>query len=129
MKKFLSVFVFSLFLLTACEETMTTGEEDVIEFDNVSFSITSKQLVDDTFFVEGTVTNNGAETLTPRWYIEAQFYSDPQKSLKLGGAADSFNFSLENGETTQWSLRYSNSDQDLDDYPEFSVDNMRAYKR
>ncbi|XWN38409.1 MAG: hypothetical protein ROO71_05590 [Balneola sp.] len=128
MKKILLLALFFL-PFHGCVETMPTGAEDVQEYQNVKFVVTSKELVDDTFFVEGTVQNQGTETFTPTWFMEAQFYTDSQHSLKLGGAVDSFNFSLENGETTQWSLRYKNSDQDLDDYPDFGISNFRAYKR
>jgi ribosomal protein L31 len=113
----------------SCEESVPTGSEDVDEFESVVFVVTSKEVTDNTFFVEGTIENTGSETFTPIWYMEAQFYTDQQKSLKLGGSVDSFNFSLENGETTQWSLRYSNSDQNLNNYQNFGIGNFRAYKR
>lgn len=112
-----------------CSETAPTGSEDVYEYESAVFVIQSKQVTNNTFFAEGTIRNTGSETFSPTWYMEAQFYTDPQKSIKLGGSIDSFNFSLEPGETTQWSLTYSNSEQNLDNYPDFSMDNLRAYKR
>lgn len=118
-----------ILLFTGCEETMPTGLEDVDEFESVVFVVTSKEVIDNTFFVEGTVENNGTITFTPTWYMEAQFYTDQENSIKLGGAVDSFNFSLENGEAAQWSLRYSNSDQNLDNYQDFGIGNFRAYKK
>tara|TARA_R110002124_G_scaffold46903_3_gene140219 strand:- start:429 stop:815 length:387 start_codon:yes stop_codon:yes gene_type:complete len=128
MKNILALILL-LVLFTGCEETMPTGVEEVVEFESVVFVVTGKEVTDNTFFVEGTVKNTGNTTFTPTWYMEAQFYTDEAKSLKLGGAVDSFNFSLEKGETTQWSLKYSNSDQNLDNYQDFGVGNFRAYKK
>ncbi len=128
MRKLIPLLLLFVIPFFGCEE-VPTGEEDVNEFESVEFVITSKQLVNDTFFVEGTVRNTGDITFTPTWYMEAQFYTDTEQSIKLGGAVDRFNFSLENGETTRWELEYSNSEQDLDDYPDFGIGNMRAYKR
>ena len=127
MKSILLILV-TTFLFVGCEETMPTGSEDVNEFESVQFVIESRELVDNTFFVKGTVTNKGNTTFTPTWYMEAQFYNNTQQSVKLGGAVDSFNFSLDKDETTQWSLTYKNSDQNLNDYPNFGIGNLRAYK-
>ena len=127
--KTLILLLFVAIPFLGCEETMPTGVEEVEEFNSVVFVITSKEVTDNTFFVEGTIENTGELTFTPTWYMEAQFYTDEAKSLKLGGSVDSFNFSLENGEATQWSLRYSNSDQNLDNYQNFGIGNFRAYKR
>lgn len=129
MRKLISLFLFVFLFTSACEEAMPTGEEDVNEFEQVVFVVTSKEVVDNTFFVEGTIENTGSETFTPTWFMEAQFYTDSQRSLKLGGSVDSFNFSLEQGERTAWSLRYSNSEQNLDNYQDFGIGNFRAYKR
>ena len=129
MKTLFSVLFFSIIFFLSCEESVPTGSEDVDEFESVVFVVTSKEVTDNTFFVEGTIENTGSETFTPIWYMEAQFYTDQQKSLKLGGSVDSFNFSLENGETTQWSLRYSNTDQNLNNYQNFGIGNFRAYKK
>jgi len=129
MKKLISLLLLVLISFPACEETAPTGSEDVIEFEKVVFVITSKEVVDNTFFVEGTVRNTGDETFTPTWFMEAQFYTDTQQSIKLGGSVDSFNFSLNKNETTQWELRYSNSDQNLDNYQDFGIGNLRAYKK
>ena len=129
MKKLLPV-LFLFITLSACEESsVPTGSDDVIEYPSVVFVITSKTVVDNKFFVEGTVRNTGDETFTPTWYMEAQFYTDTNQSLKLGGSADSFNFSLNKNETTKWELEYSNRDQNLDNYPDFGVGNLRAFKR
>lgn len=127
MKILLLTLLVSLTFLS-CEESMPTGSENVTEFDNVKFVVNSKEVVDNTFFVKGTVTNNGELTFTPTWFMEAQFYNNNQQSIKLGGAVDRFNFSLKKGETTEWSLTYKNSDQNLNDYPNFGVGNLRAYK-
>lgn len=129
MKKLLPLFLLLIVFNSSCEETMPTGSEDVIEFKSVVFVVTSKEVTDNSFFVEGTIENTGEETFTPTWYMEAQFFTDAEKSIKLGGSVDSFNFSLENGEATQWSLRYSNSDQNLDNYTNFGIGNFRAYKK
>jgi len=129
MKTLFPVLFFSMIFFLSCEESVPTGSEDVDEFESVVFVVTSKEVTDNTFFVEGTIENTGSETFAPIWYMEAQFYTDQQKSLKLGGSVDSFNFSLENGETTQWSLRYSNTDQNLNNYQNFGIGNFRAYKK
>lgn len=129
MKNSIKLLFLLIIFTVSCTETAPTGSEDVYEYESVVFVIQSKQVTNNTFFAEGTVRNTGDENFTPTWYMEAQFYTDAQKSIKLGGSIDSFNFSLEPGETTQWSLTYSNSSQNLDNYPEFSMDNLRAYKR
>ena len=77
----------------------------------------------------GIVRNQGGETIRPPWYVEGSFYSDDTRTFKLGGDNTSFNFSLQPGESTGWELEFSSSLYEEEQFPAFTVGNLRAFLR
>jgi len=112
---------------SGCGELSVTGSDDVDEIKNVEFNILEKQSSQYTLTVKGTIKNNGTFKITPTWYVEGDFYSDNTYVLKLGGSSRQFNYSLDRGETTQWTLSFSSQEYNESDYPNFGIKNLRAY--
>ena len=73
------------------------------------------------------VTNMGDATILEPWFGEAEFYSDSTFTLILGGDQQSFNVNLQTGVATQWTLNYSSQDKVESDYPNFAINNFRAF--
>jgi len=103
------------------------GSEDVAVIEDVIFSISSYNAGATNLKCEGTVKNIGTETILSPWYVEGHFYFDSTLTLKLGGAREIINISLEVGMTTFWQLEFSADDVDESLYPHFKVAQMRAY--
>jgi len=81
----------------------------------------------ETLQVTGMITNTGDTTILALWWVEAEFYSDSTFTLILGGDQQSFNVNLQTGVATQWTLNYSSQDKVESDYPNFAINNFRAF--
>ena len=80
-----------------------------------------------TLQVTGMITNTGDNTILALWSVEAEFYSDSTFNLILGGDQQSFNVNLQKGVSIQWTLEYSSDDKVESNYPNFAIDNFRAF--
>ena len=80
-----------------------------------------------TLQVTGMITNTGDNTILALWSVEAEFYSDSTFTLILGGDQQSFNVNLQTGVSIQWTLNYSSDDKVESNYPNFAIDNFRAF--
>ena len=90
--------------------------------DSAGYSYTNQSLQ-----VIGMITNTGDTTILAPWSVEAEFYSDSTFTLILGGDQQSFNVNLQTGVATQWTLNYSSQDKVESDYPNFAINNFRAF--
>ena len=90
--------------------------------DSAGYSYTNQSLQ-----VTGMITNTGDTTILAPWSVEAEFYSDSTFTLILGGDQQSFNVNLQTGVATQWTLNYSSQDKVESDYPNFAINNFRAF--
>ena len=124
-----SILVITLTILTfnCVENSNIIGSQDVAELSSADFNITGTSYTSSKLTVTGTVANTGNSIYYPRWYIEGEFYTDDNYSIKLGGGSTSINFSLAPGESTFWELDFSSSSIVESDYPDFAVRNLRAY--
>ena len=93
----------------------TTGNPAGYSYTNQSLQVT------------GMITNTGDTTILAPWSVEAEFYSDSTFTLILGGDQQSFNVNLQTGVATQWTLNYSSQDKVESDYPNFAINNFRAF--
>ena len=120
----LSVLVTLLFLLS-CSNII--GSSNVFELDNLSLTITEKEVSNSSWKISGTVVNIGDTTVLAPWYIEAMFYSDSTFTETFGGDNDRMNFNLEAGVTSYWHLTHSSEAVVEADYPNFAIKDLRAY--
>ena len=120
------IFSVMVFIAGSCEESNAIGSEDDIAIAGTIFHLDTTYTYIDQLIAEGTVENNGSQTITPTWYIEGQFYADSSFVVKLGGANLSFNYPLETGVTTHWRLEFTSDVIDVTEYPNFAVSNLRA---
>jgi hypothetical protein len=73
------------------------------------------------------ITNTGDNTILAPWSVEAEFYSDSTFTLILGGDQESFNVNLQSGVSRYWTLTYSPEEVTAPNYPNFAIDNFRAF--
>jgi len=109
------------------------GSENNETIDHVDWSIGTTEnpagysYTNETLQVTGMITNTGDTTILAPWSVEAEFYSDSTFTLILGGDQQSFNVNLQTGVATQWTLNYSSQDKVESDYPNFAINNFRAF--
>ena len=115
----------TLLLTVGCFDII--GSNNVFELDNLSLTITEKEVSNSSWKISGTVVNIGDTTVLAPWYIEAMFYSDSTFTTTFGGDNDRMNFNLESGVTSYWSLTHSSEAVVESDYPNFTIKDMRAY--
>ena len=90
--------------------------------DSAGYSYTNQSLQ-----VTGMITNTGDTTILAPWSVEAEFYSDSTFTLILGGDQQSFNENLQSGVSRYWTLTYSPEEVTAPNYPNFAIDNFRAF--
>ena len=93
----------------------TTGNPAGYSYTNQSLQVT------------GMITNTGDTTILAPWSVEAEFYSDSTFTLILGGDQESFNVNLQSGVSRYWTLTYSPEEVTAPNYPNFAIDNFRAF--
>ena len=103
------------------------GSSEVFELDNLSFIITEKEVSNSKWKVGGTVVNTGDAIIEAPWYIEAMFYADSTYTTTFGGDSKRMNYPLESGTTTYWSLTHRSETVIETNYPNFTINNLRAY--
>ena len=81
----------------------------------------------ETLQVTGMITNTGDTTILAPWSVEAEFYSDSTFTLILGGDQQSFNENLQSGVSRYWTLTCSPEEVTASHYPNFAIDNFRAF--
>jgi hypothetical protein len=67
-------------------------------------------------------------TILAPWFVEANYYSDSTFTVILGGNQQSFNLNLQSGVSTYWTLSYSSADIVESSYPNFTINNFRAFR-
>ncbi|NUM61981.1 MAG: hypothetical protein HUU44_07510 [Ignavibacteriaceae bacterium] len=130
MKKiiFAILVLFSL-QLTSCDvgETTVGSDEDTV-IPNLKFDVDTTYLdsANDRLVAKGSVKNNGNSKVTSPWYVECQFYTNSSRTTKLGGNYTQIGVPLAKNESTFWSITYSSSNVNVNDYPNFAVGNIRG---
>ena len=129
MKKIL-IILFSLFVVN-CDQNTIVGSDNVNVIAYVEFIEINKFNNSQNLEVSGKIKNiSNNKTISSPWYIECQFYANDDKILKLGGENIKITYPLEPQQEALWIISWSpsnNSNIDLDDYPDFSYDDLRAF--
>ena len=115
----------TLLLTVGCFDII--GSNNVFELDNVNLTVTEMEVQNSRWKVSGKVVNTGDSTILAPWYIEAMFYSDSTFTTTFGGDNDRMNFNLEAGVTSYWHLTHSSEAVVEADYPNFAINDLRAY--
>ena len=124
----LAIFLSFTFIGSSCETDPIVGsDQGITVINNVSFTITEREVSSNSLKASGTVKNTGSIKITSPWYIEGQFYADSTLTLKLGGNNTRISVPLETGVETIWTLEFSSSNISEGNYPNFRVSNMRAF--
>ena len=131
MKLFLRLLF--IILLFSCNDSNLIGEDQDDIIDDVEIIVTDRTSSSTELIALGNITNKGAETITPPWYLEGKFYADNTLSSVIGGDNVRQIISLAPEESMDWNLSISSSDltnssADISDYPFFTVGSLRAYK-
>ena len=109
------------------------GSENNETIDNMPWSIGTTEnpagysYTNQSLQVTGMITNTGDTTILAPWSVEAEFYSDSTFTLILGGDQESFNVNLQSGVSRYWTLTYSPEEVTAPNYPNFAIDNFRAF--
>lgn len=130
MKK--SLILSILIFLFNCNGNSIVGSDDVTEISYVEFSEIETYNSGEYLELSGRAKNiSNNKTISSPWYIECQFYADSNKILKLGGDNVRITYPLEPEQEALWTIRWfppNESNINLDDYPDFTYDDLRAYK-
>jgi len=123
------IIIVGLSIYSCDNSRYLVGSNNVVELDDVIFTITEYIVEDSTHLnAKGTAKNTGSNTIYPTWYIEGHFYADSTLAFKLGGDRQQKSISLEPGTSLSWSLEYKSYEEDLSQYPHFRVSQLRAYQ-
>ena len=128
----LSVSLFLAFLYTSCQVSTdsTVGSSQDTQIANTAVTVDSTYIAGGLMYATGRVTNNGTSTISSPWYVECQFYTDSTYSYKLGGNYKEMTFPLDPGQGTFWTVSFSSSNVNVQQYPRFKVRDQRAiYKK
>jgi hypothetical protein len=115
-----------IILLISCDNTI--GSDNVVEINNLEFTIDEQEVTGSILKVKGNVKNLGSSQIASPWYIEGMFYSNEDFTTILGGASQRINFPLESGVSYGWVLSFSSSEINISDYPNFGFRNLRGYR-
>ena len=103
------------------------GSENNETINDVEWTLNEYTFSNTTLTATGMITNTGDTTILATWWVEAEFYSDSTFTLILGGDQQPFSVNLQSGVSTQWTLNYSDPDKAESDYPNFAINNFRAF--
>ena len=103
------------------------GSENNETINDVEWTLHGYTFSNTTLTATGMITNTGDTTILATWWVEAEFYSDSTFTLILGGEQQFFNVNLGSGVSKQWTLNYSDPDIVESDYPNFAINNFRAF--
>jgi hypothetical protein len=117
-----------LFFNTNCEPIgeSTVGSPSDTEISRVAFVVDTTYIGGSLLYAKGRVQNTGPNTISPTWYVEAQFYTDATYTTKLGGNYTSISVPLGPGQSTFWTISFSSSNVDVRKFPDFRVRDLRA---
>jgi hypothetical protein len=120
--------VISLFLISCEESEPVVGSTDDPTIPNLSFTVDTTYLeaANNRLVAKGTVKNNGNSQVTSPWYVECQFYTNSSRTTKLGGNYTQIGVPLAKNESTFWTITYSSSNVNVNDYPNFTVGSFRG---
>ena len=125
------LLILTIILFTGCQGVIGSKNNETIVHvewvlgtdDNpAGYSYTNETLQ-----VTGMITNTGDTTIIAPWFVEAEFWVDSTFEIILGGDQETFNINLYSGKSTQWNLKYSSDDKVESNYPNFVIDNFRAF--
>ncbi len=132
-----ALILVALIMASGCD--MQEGNNTVVGSSNdtpvyvVTFSVDTTYIDGSgsaTMVAKGRASNVGKTSVSSPWYIEGQFYTDPTFHTKLGGSNTEVGVPLSPGQSTVWTLRFSSSNINAHDYPEFRVGDLRGvYKQ
>jgi hypothetical protein len=130
MKTVLTYFTIlvSLFIISCEEQEPVVGSNEQTTIQNLSFTVDTTYLdsQNSRLVAKGTVKNNGNSQVTSPWYVECQFYTNASKTTKLGGNYTQIGVPLSNEQSTFWTINYTSSNVDVNDYPNFAVGDLRG---
>ncbi len=125
------LLIASIILFTGCQGVIGSKNNETI--DHVIWSIGTTEnpagysYTNQSLQVTGMITNTGDTTILAPWSVEVEFYSDSTFTLILGGDQQSFNVNLQSGVSRYWTLTYSPEEVTAPNYPNFAIDNFRAF--
>ena len=124
-----TLFLSFYLIIFSCEDTNLTGSENVSEIENVTFSNLSTSISNNTLIASGTITNNNQSlSISPPWYIECQYYYENTSGniFLIGGESTLISNALPAGVSLVWTLEHQVDNPD--NYSNFTVNDLRAYK-
>ena len=120
------ILIATILLFIGCSEGVI-GSENNETINDVEWTLNGYTFSNTTLTATGMIANMGDTTILARWGVEAEFYSDSTFTLILGGTQQSFNVNLGSGVSKQWTLNFSDSDIVESNYPNFAINNFRAF--
>jgi hypothetical protein len=129
MTRITTLFLSFYLIIFSCEDTNLTGSENVSEIDNVTFSNISTSISNNTLIASGTITNNNQSlSISPPWYIECQYYynNTSGNTFLIGGESTLISNALPAGVSLNWTLEHQVDNPD--NYSNFTINDLRAYK-
>ena len=118
--------IVTILLLFGCSGGVI-GSENNETINDVEWTLSGYTFSNSTLTATGMITNMGDTTIIATWGVEAEFYSDSTFTLILGGDQQPFDVNLQSGVSKQWTLNYSDPDIVESDYPNFAINNFRAF--
>jgi len=128
--KYLYLFIIPI-LIISCDQTTTepvVGSTQDTQISNLSFNVDTTYLEASAsrIVAKGSVTNNGSAQVTSPWYIEGQFYTDATYKIKLGGNSTQIGVPLSRGQSTFWTIYYTSSNENVNNYPNCRIGDLRG---
>ncbi len=123
-----TVLLVSLLLISCDPGETTVGSNQDTPIPSLSFAVDTTYLdaPNNKLVAKGTVKNNGSSKVNSPWYVECQFYTNSNKTTKLGGNYTQIGVPLSNGQSTFWTISYSSQNVNVINYPNFSVGDLRG---
>lgn len=130
MKKLFFGFIFFLIIiLTSCEESEpVVGSNESSTIQNLSIVVDTTYLdaSNSRLIAKGSVKNNGNSEVTSPWHVECQFYTNSTRTIKLGGNYTQIGVPLSKNQSTFWTISYTSTNVNVNDYPDFAVGDLRG---
>ena len=120
------ILIVTILLFVGCSGGVI-GSENNETINDIEWALNEYTFSNTTLTATGMITNTGDTTILATWWVEAEFYSDSTFSVILGGDQQSFDVNLQSGVSTQWTLNYSDPNKTESDYPNFAINNFRAF--
>ncbi len=130
--RLLSVSLSLSLMCFGCQQSTdsTVGSSQDTQIPNTTVVVDTTYVASTLLYARGRVINNGTSSITPPWYVECQFYTDSTFTYKLGGNYTQISAPLDPGQGTFWTVSFSSSNVNVQQYPKFKVKDQRAiYKK